>query len=68
VPREIESAEDFKPYEHRRRDYLEGRRAELYRAWGPSSRGVLAMVYAESWLWAASEYSNEKGATSGEIE
>jgi hypothetical protein len=68
LPREIEAAEDFKPYELRRRDYLEGRAGELYRAWGPSSRGVLAMVYAESWLWAGSEYSNEKGARTGEID
>lgn len=68
IPREIVSAPDFEPYELRRRDYIEGRRGELYRAWGPSSRGVLAMVYAESWLWAASEYANEKGATTGEVD
>lgn len=68
VPREIGCAEDFKPYEGRRRDYIEGRRGELYRAWGPLSRGVCAMLYAESWLWSGSEYSAEKGARTGEID
>src|SRR5262245_23228631 len=65
LPREMEAAENFKPYERRRRDYLTGRASELFRAWGPSSRGVLAIVYAESWLWAGSEYANEKGARTG---
>ncbi len=68
LPREIECAEDFKPYEGRRGDYIEGRRSELHRSWGPLSRGVCAMLYAESWLWAGSEYAAEKGARTGEID
>lgn len=68
LPREIQAAEDFKPYEGRRRDYIDGRRSELHRAWGPLSRGVCAMLYAESWLWAGAEYAAEKGARTGEIE
>lgn len=68
LPREIVCAEDFKPYDGRRADYIEGRRSELTRAWGALSRGVCAMLYAESWLWAGAEYAAEKGARTGEID
>lgn len=68
LPRAIACAEDFKPYEGRRAAYIDGRRSELHAAWGALSRGVCAMLYAESWLWAGTEYAAEKGARTGDIE
>ncbi len=62
VPRKVLVHPDFKSSEHRRRDWLVKRRAELHTAHGGVSHGVGARLAMAAWLYSAAEFCAEQGA------
>lgn len=66
LPRKVACDPRFEPHNKGRLEYLKGRRAEIFNAWGHVSRGASAMLNAAAWLWAGGQLAAELGAETGD--
>lgn len=68
VPLAIALHKDFQKHDKHRQDWQRLRLHELAQAHGWVSAAVGALVNSAAWHWAASEFANERGAVTGDLD